>query len=106
VGEQNGLNKTAAPSATESSQPREIFLPNFQTILVMIIQETNWYVQRGAQARDKPDIPHSQQISVKDLDAYLTIIVQMGYYHKNIVMLCDHFLMILKHLSFVDRYNP
>jgi hypothetical protein len=41
VGEQNGLNKTAAPNITENSQPRDFFFLYFYTILTVIVQETN-----------------------------------------------------------------
>jgi hypothetical protein len=41
VGEQNGLNKAAAPSITENSQPCELFLLYFQTNVAVIVQETN-----------------------------------------------------------------
>jgi hypothetical protein len=40
VGEQSGLNKTAAPNITENSQSRDFFLLYFHTILVVIVQET------------------------------------------------------------------
>jgi hypothetical protein len=41
VGKQNGLNKTGAPSIAENSQPCDFFLLYFQTILTVIVQETN-----------------------------------------------------------------
>jgi hypothetical protein len=41
VGEQNGLNKAAAPTITENSQPCELFLLYFQTILAAVVQETS-----------------------------------------------------------------
>jgi hypothetical protein len=40
------------------------------------------YMQQDAQARNKPDITHSQQISIKDLYAFLAVTVQMGHNHK------------------------
>jgi hypothetical protein len=63
LGEQNGLNKIAAPNITENSQPSEFFLLYFQIILAVTVQETNQYMQQHAQARNKPEIPYSQQIS-------------------------------------------
>jgi hypothetical protein len=56
VGEQNGLNKTAAPSINEKSQPHDFFLLYFETILAVIVQETNQYMQHDAQAKNKLDI--------------------------------------------------
>jgi hypothetical protein len=41
VGKQNGLNKTAAPNIAENSQPHDFFLLYFQTILTIVVQETN-----------------------------------------------------------------
>jgi hypothetical protein len=48
VGEQNGLNKTAAPNLTENSQPCDFFLMYFQTILAVIVQEIYQYMQQDA----------------------------------------------------------
>jgi hypothetical protein len=48
VGEKNGLKKTAARNITENSQPCEYFLLYFHTILAIIVQETNRYVQQDA----------------------------------------------------------
>lgn len=53
VGEQKGLNRAAAPSITENLQPCELFLLYFKTVLRVIVQETNRYVQQDAQARNK-----------------------------------------------------
>jgi hypothetical protein len=66
VGEQNGLNNTTSLNITENSQHRDFFLLYFQTILAVIVQETNQYMQQDAQARNKPDITYSQQISEKN----------------------------------------
>jgi hypothetical protein len=123
VGEQTGLDKTAARNITESSQPRDFFLLYFQTILAIIVYETNRYMQQDAQASSKPNITYSQQISVKDLYTFLAV-VQMGHDHKpgmqlywtkdylyfipfyTIVMPHDLSVMILKHLHFADNQNP
>jgi hypothetical protein len=67
VGEQNGLNKTTATDITENSQPFEFLLLYFQTILAVTVQETNQHMQQDAQARNKPDIPYSHQVSEMDL---------------------------------------
>jgi hypothetical protein len=82
VGEQNGLKRTTALNITEISQPHEFFLLYFHTLLAVIVQETNQYVQQDAQAKNKPYIPYSQQIPIKDLYAFLIVIVQMGHNHK------------------------
>jgi hypothetical protein len=82
VGEQNELNKTTAPNISEISRPLAIFLLYFQIILPDIVQEINCYMEQKAQARNKPDIPHSQQISMKDLSAFLAIIVNISHDHK------------------------
>jgi hypothetical protein len=121
VGEKSGLNKTAAPNITENSQPFDLFLLYFQTILAVIVQETNQYMQQEAQTRNKPDITYSQKISVKNLYTFLAVIVQMCHNHKPDMILywtkdelyhvpfyssmvpLDHFLMILKYLYFADN---
>jgi hypothetical protein len=41
VGEQSGLNKTATRNITTNLQPRDFVLLYFQTILAVIVQETN-----------------------------------------------------------------
>jgi hypothetical protein len=82
VGEQNGLNKTTAFSSFENPHPLDFFLLYFQTIILLIVQETNHCMQQGAQTRNKPDIPDSQQINMNDLCAFIAIIVQTGYYHR------------------------
>jgi hypothetical protein len=41
VGEQRGLDKTAARNITENSQLHDFFLLYFQIILAVIVQETN-----------------------------------------------------------------
>jgi hypothetical protein len=118
VGEQNGLNKTAAPNISENSQAFDFFLLYFQTIPAVTVQETSRYMQQNAQARNKPDIPDSQLLCMKDLYAFLAIIVQkMGHDHKPrmklhwikdeichvpfyfSVMTRDRFLKILKYLQ-------
>jgi hypothetical protein len=124
VGEQNGLNRTTAPNITENSQPHEFFLLYFHTLLAVIVQETNQYVQQDAQAKNKPNIPYFQQIHIKDLYAFLIVTVWMGHNHKpsmklywtneklyhvpfySSVMPCDCFLTILKHSHFADGWNP
>jgi hypothetical protein len=53
VGEQNRLNKTAAPNISENSQALDLFLLNLQTILAVTEQETNCYMQQDAKARNK-----------------------------------------------------
>jgi hypothetical protein len=81
-------------------------------------------MQHNAQARNKPDTIHSQQISIKDLYTFLAVTVQMGHDHKpsmkpywtkdesyhvpfySNVMPRDCFLMILKYLHFTDNQNP
>jgi hypothetical protein len=82
AGEQSELNKTAARNITQNLQPHDFFMLYFQTVLAVIVQETNQYIQQDARARNKPDITYSQQISSKDLYAYLAVIVQMGHNHK------------------------
>jgi hypothetical protein len=54
------LNKVAVPNITKNSQPHEFFLLYFQTILAVIVQKTNQYMQQDAQARNKPDMAYSQ----------------------------------------------
>jgi hypothetical protein len=44
VREQNGLNKTAVPSIHEIPQPHDFFVLYFETILAVMVQETNRYV--------------------------------------------------------------
>jgi hypothetical protein len=84
VGEQSWLNKTATRNVTTNLEPRDFFLLYFQTILAVTVQESNRYMQQDAQARNKPDITYSQQVSIKDLRVYafLAVIVQMGHDHK------------------------
>jgi hypothetical protein len=124
VGEQIGLNKTAAPNISENSKPLDFFLLYFQTIQPVTVQQTNCYMQQDAKARNKPGIPDSQQISMKYLYAFLAIMVQMGHNHQpsmklhwtkdelyhipfySNVMPCDLFLNILKYLHFMDNQNP
>jgi hypothetical protein len=74
-------------------------------------------MQQDAQARSsKPDIPYSQQISLRKLYAFLAIVAQMGHDQKSCMKLywtkeeiccisfysgmmpCVHFLKILKYL--------
>jgi hypothetical protein len=81
VREQNRLNKTAASNVSEYEQPLD-FLPYFQTIVSVILQETKLCIQQDANARNEPDIPGCQPISMKDLYAFLASIVQMGHDHK------------------------
>jgi hypothetical protein len=38
--------------------------------------------QQDAQARNKPDVTYSKQISIKDLYTFLAVIVQMGHVHE------------------------
>jgi hypothetical protein len=122
VGEKRGLDKTAARNITENSQPRDFFLLYFQTILAITVQETNRYIQQDARVRNKLDIPYCQQISIKDLYAFIAVIVQMGHGHNpsmklywtknkfyripfySSVMSCDRFLTILKYLHFTDNH--
>jgi hypothetical protein len=72
----------------------------------------------------KPVIPRSQQVSINDLYTFLAAVVQMGHNHKPSMELCwtkgglyrvpfcssvmprDHFLIVLKHLYFVDSLKP
>jgi hypothetical protein len=58
VGEQNGLNKTPARKITENSQPRDFFLLYFQTLLAVIIQETNRYMQQDAPKQEINQVVH------------------------------------------------
>jgi hypothetical protein len=67
------LNKTAASNTSESLQLLDYFLLYFQTILPVTVQEPNCYMQQEIQARNKPDIPDSQQISMKGLYEFLAI---------------------------------
>jgi hypothetical protein len=80
-------------------------------------------MQQDAQARNKPDITYSQQISEKNWYTFLAVIVQMGHDHKpsmklywtkdrlyhipfySSMMPHDRSLMILKRLHFVDSLN-
>jgi hypothetical protein len=109
-------NKIAASTTSENSQLLNYFVLYFQTILPVIVQKTNCCMQQETQARNKSDIPDSQQISMKDLHAFLAIIVQTVHDHKPrtklwwtkdklncipsyfSVMTYDHFLKILKYL--------
>jgi hypothetical protein len=99
-------------------------LPYIQTILAVIVQETNRYVQQDAQARNKQDITYSQRVSAKDLYEFLQVTVQMGHDHKPSMKLywtkdklCripfysgemsrDRFLTVQKYLHFADSENP
>jgi hypothetical protein len=74
VEEQNGLNKAAAPNIPGNSQ-RPYFLLYFHSILRLIVQMTNNYIQQDAQ-EIKPDISDSQQISMKDLYAFLKLLLK------------------------------
>jgi hypothetical protein len=60
----SGLDKTAARNITETSQPPDFFLLYFQTILAVIVQDTNRYVQQDALARNKQDITYSQHTNL------------------------------------------
>jgi hypothetical protein len=82
VGQQSVLDKTAAPIITENSQPRDFFLLYFQTIPSVIVQETNRCKQQDTQARNKRNITYSQQISVKDLYAFVAVTGEIGHDHK------------------------
>jgi hypothetical protein len=66
VGEQRELDKTVSRNITENSKPRDFFFLYVQTILAVIVQETNRYIQQDAQARNKADIPYSEEISIKE----------------------------------------
>jgi hypothetical protein len=72
----------------------------------------------------KPVIPCSQQVSINDVYTFLAAVVQMGHNHKpsmelywtkgglyripfySSVIPRDHFLIVLKHLYFVDNLKP
>jgi hypothetical protein len=79
-------------------------------------------MQQIAQTGNKPYIPDSQQISMKDLYAFFAV-GRMFHDHKpsmklldkdelcwislsSSVMPCDHFFKTLKHLHFADNQNP
>jgi hypothetical protein len=47
--EQSGLDKTVARNNTENSQPRDLFLLDFQTNLAVIVPETNRYMKQNSQ---------------------------------------------------------
>jgi hypothetical protein len=79
VGEQNELNKTTAPDIYENSQPLSLVLLYFQIVLSVTVQEANCFMQNYAHTRNTSDIPHSQQIVVKGLYAFLTVVAQMGH---------------------------
>jgi hypothetical protein len=57
--------RTAGRNVTESTQPPQFFLLYFQTILAVIVEETNRYMQQDAQARNKLGITYSQQTCAK-----------------------------------------
>jgi hypothetical protein len=118
------INKTAASNTSENSQLLDYFLLYFQTILQVTVQEPNCYILQETQARNKPDIPDSHQISMKGLYAFLAITVQTGHDNKPRTKLwrttdkfyCNpfyssgiphnHFLKILKYLHSADNHNP
>jgi hypothetical protein len=78
-------------------------------------------MQQEPQARNKPDITHSQNIIVKDLYAFLAVTFQMCHDHMPNMILywtkdelyrvsfyssvvpLDRFLTILKYLHFADK---
>lgn len=123
-GRKSGLIKTAARNITQNLEPHDFFMLYFQTVLAVIVQETNQYMQQDAQARNKPDIAYSQQMSIKDLNEFLVVIVQMGHNHKPSIKLSwtkdelfcvpfhsgvmphDRFLTVLKCLYLADSQNP
>jgi hypothetical protein len=53
--------------------------PDYSTV---IKQETNCYMQKDVQTRNKPDIPDHWQICMNNLHAFLAITVQMGHDHN------------------------
>jgi hypothetical protein len=80
-------------------------------------------MQQDVQARNKPDIPHSQKMSTEDLHAVLTVIVHTGHNYKPSMTLYKakdkpyhihfysnvvphRFFKILKYLHFADNKNP
>jgi hypothetical protein len=65
VGEENWLNKAAAPNIPENSQ-RTYFLFCFQDILRLIIQKTNHYMQQDVQARHStlPANKHEEPVCI------------------------------------------
>jgi hypothetical protein len=116
-------NKITTPNITKNSQPCEFFLLYFQTILAVTVQDTNRYMQQDAQERNIPDIPHSQYLSAKDLQTFLSVIAQIDHEHKPSMKLCwmkdkfypvpfysgvmlPDFLMDVKYLYSVDIQKP
>jgi hypothetical protein len=81
-------------------------------------------MQQDAHVRNEQDSPYSQKINLKDLYAFLAVIVQMGHDHKPSkklywtkdelyhvpfyysVMPYDSFQMILKYPHFTGNLNP
>jgi hypothetical protein len=122
-GEQNGLNRLAAPSITDESKPGDYFMLFFRQILPLLLLETNRYMEQVFTAKGKTR-PPTQEIFMKDLLAFLALVIQMGHDHKpsiksywtkdelyhvpfySNVMSRDLFLTILKYLHFTNNENP
>jgi hypothetical protein len=79
MGEHDRLNKITAPNICENPYPLDFFLLYFQTVISLIVKETNCCMQQDSKTRNKLDFPDSQKINTNDL---YTIIVHMGYDHK------------------------
>jgi hypothetical protein len=69
IGEQNGLNKEAAPDITNDATPGDYFMLFFRTVLPIISLETNRYMDQVYAAKDKT-LPPLQEILMKDMFAF------------------------------------
>jgi hypothetical protein len=123
LGEQNGLNKLAAPNITNDSKPEDYFMLFFRLILPIVLLETNRYMEQVSTAKGKA-LPPTQDIFMKDLLAFFALVIQMGHDHKlciksywakdelyhvpfySNVMSRDRFLTILKYLHVTNNENP
>jgi hypothetical protein len=87
-------NKTTVPCNTENSQPYDLFLLYFQTIL-----EVNCTCKKRTSS-------YSQQINVMDLQTFLAVLTSPVGKLFSFLLQCDNFLRNLKYLHFMDNHKP
>jgi hypothetical protein len=123
IGEQNGLDKEAAPDITNEATPGDYFMLFFCTVLPIILLQTNHYMDQVFAAKDKT-LRRLREILMKDMFAFFTLVIQMGHHHKpslrsywskdelycipfySNVLSRDWFLTVLKYLHFANNENP
>jgi hypothetical protein len=80
IGQQNGLNKEAAPDITNDATPGEYFMLFFRNVLPILL-ETNRYMEQAFTAENKT-LPPSQEILMKYMFAFFALVIQMDHDHK------------------------